>query len=140
MVKTVLVDTGPIVALIDRRDSYHNWAASILDSLDNPMVANTAVVVEVLFILKRLKIDAYRFFGFVEENIIKIVNPYPEKSVYIHSLHSKYKDMPASFADICLVSMFEDDCTQQIFTIDSDFLIYRDSKGNPLNLISPHSS
>lgn len=138
--KTVLVDTGPIIALIDNRDSYHTWAASKIDTFENPMITNTAVVVEVLFILKRLNKNANRFFGFVNEGIIKVKNPYPNNAELIHSMYSKYADLPASFADICLLSMIKQSKETKLFTIDSDFLIYHDSKGKPLNLISPYSS
>lgn len=104
------------------------------------MITNTAVVVEVLFILKRLNKNAKNFFGFVEEGIINVRNPYPDNSDLIHSMYSKYSDLPASFADVSLLSMIPPGKGTHIFTVDSDFLIYRDAKGNPLNLISPFKS
>jgi len=50
----------------------------------------------------------------------------------------KYNDQQTSLADISLLVLYNESKDTSIFTTDSDFLIYRDSNGKPLNLISPY--
>lgn len=138
MAKTVFVDTGPIFALIDSRDSLHNWVVSELNDLTDKLITNTAVVSEVLFLLKRQGISGKHFYNFVEESIIEVQNPYPSESKSIHHLMNKYEDLPASFADICLLEQYNKSENAQILSTDSDFLVYKDAKGKSLNLISPY--
>lgn len=138
MARTVFVDTGPIFALIDSRDSLHSWVVLELNDLTDKLITNTAVVSEVLFLLKRQGISGKHFYSFVEENIIEVQNPYPSESASIHNLMKKYEDLPASFADICLLEQYNNSVNAQILSTDSDFLVYKDSKGKSLNLISPY--
>lgn len=140
MGKTVLVDTGPIVALIDRRDAKHTWASVMMDTFDEPMVTCTAVISEAIFLLNHANNGVETLFSFIDEGILQVKNPYPDKKDSIHQQILKYQNISSSLADVCLAAMAEEYHTYKIFTIDSDFLIYRDSKGNPLNLISPYKS
>ncbi|SMO75914.1 type II toxin-antitoxin system VapC family toxin [Gracilimonas mengyeensis] len=140
MAKTVLVDTGPLVALIDRRDSRHAWASAKMDTFTSPMITCTAVIVEAAFLLKRTYNGLENLLSFIDEGIVEVQNPYPKKKETIHRSILKYQNISGSIADLCLVVMAEEFPSCEIFTIDSDFLIYKDSDGNPLPLISPYKS
>lgn len=48
-----------------------------------------------------------------------------------------YKNLPASFADSCLMYLSENGSDSHIFTLDTDFTIYRDKNGKPVKLILP---
>ena len=138
--KVVLVDTGPLVALIDRRDSKHAWASSMMDTFSAPMVTCTAVITEAVFLLNHTDHGAETLFSFIDEEIVQVENPYPSEKEIIHNLILKYQNISPSLADLCLVEMAEKRNSSNIFTIDSDFLIYRDSRGNTIDLISPYKS
>lgn len=140
MAKTVLVDTGPLVALIDRRDSNHTWASAKMDMFTSPMITCTAVITEAAFLLNKTYNGVENLLSFIDEGIVEVRNPYPQNKDAIHQFILKYQNISASLADLCLVVMTEQFHTYEIFTIDSDFLIYRDPDGNPLNLISPYKS
>lgn len=138
--KTVLVDTGPLVGLIDRHDSKHTWASAKMDTFTSPMVTCTSVINEALFLLNHSKNGVNTLFSFIDEGIVEVRNPYPEKKDIIHKLILKYHDITPSIADLCLVVMTDEFSSCEVFTIDSDFLIYRNSDGNPLDLISPYKN
>ncbi len=55
----------------------------------------------------------------------------------VSEIINKYSNLPASFADACLVQMAENKSRCQIFTLDHHFTIYRTSKGKSFSLISP---
>ncbi|MDR9415854.1 MAG: hypothetical protein RI564_06190 [Gracilimonas sp.] len=140
MAKTVLVDTGPIVALIDRRDSKHAWASAMMDTFDAPMVSCTAVITEAIFLLKHANNGVETLFSLIDEEIILVENPYPKYKTNIHNFILKYQNISSSLADLSLITMLENKKAAKIFTIDSDFLVYRDSKGKTIDLISPYKS
>lgn len=51
----VIVDTGVLIALIDRLDHYHNWVTEQLKQITPPLVTCEAVISESWFLLKRVK-------------------------------------------------------------------------------------
>lgn len=50
----LLIDTGPIVALLNRRDRYHAWVCEVLDTAEPPLSTCEAVISEACFLLSRL--------------------------------------------------------------------------------------
>ena len=55
MARHVLVDAGPIVALLDRRDSHHQWAKGEVAKLHDPLLTCEAVLSEAFFLLSRVR-------------------------------------------------------------------------------------
>lgn len=80
----ILVDTGPIVALIVRRDRYHQWATSVLDDISGPLLTNTAVLTESFHLLRKTDKGADVLIQMIEEGFIKVENPYSTYLQYIH--------------------------------------------------------
>ncbi|MEX2364471.1 MAG: hypothetical protein WD597_12655, partial [Balneolaceae bacterium] len=78
--------------------------------------------------------------GMIKDGLLKISSVMMDSADVIFSLMLKYHDVHTSLADICLLCMYNNSSNNTIITTDSDFLIYRDSKGKPLNLISPYKS
>lgn len=138
MVKIAFLDTGPLVALIDRRDYHHTWITSVFGNLDLPIVTNTAVLTEALFLLQRVNRGEEGLMKMIINEWLAIDNVFLSQKGYIFDAMRKYKNVPCSFADANLLAMFENNKNSLIISTDSDFLIYRDSNGKPLNLISPY--
>ena len=59
------------------------------------------------------------------------------KMAALRALHRKYRDRPISLADACIVRMAEVFARHLVFTLDSDFSVYRKNGREPLNLIFP---
>jgi predicted nucleic acid-binding protein len=55
----------------------------------------------------------------------------------VEKLIKKYADVPMDFADACLVRMSELTGNATVFTLDSDFHIYRKNGKKKIDLIIP---
>ena len=54
----LLLDTGPLVALLNRRDRHHAWTTALLDSTGVPLATCEAVVSEACFLARRAGVHA----------------------------------------------------------------------------------
>lgn len=138
MATTTLVDSGPIVALINQRDCFHAWCVSRLETLTDPLLTCDAVLSEAFYLLKRHTSDGpRRLTEMIHREIL--VSDFALKSVAprVMDLLKKYQDLPTSFADACLVAMAERHDDAKIWTLDSDFRIYRKHDRRVIPLIIP---
>ena len=132
-----LADTGPIVALVNRADRFHGWAIAQTKVLPGPLHTCEPVLTEALFILSSSEVAVGRLFDLLEAGVVRVdVEMHPHLA-RIRALMSKYHDVPMSFTDACLVVLAELS-SESIFTLDSDFRIYRKHGNEPLTLIIPN--
>jgi uncharacterized protein len=135
----IFLDTGPLVAIVNRRDHYHHWATDQLAELEvDALISNSAVITEAYHLLNKINNGAGGLINLLEQEFILIQDPYPEERHFIHEQLRNYRNIRTSFADICLIAMANKEKGSSIFTIDSDFNIYRDSNGKPFKLITPY--
>ena len=138
MEKTILIDSGPIVSLINQRDTHHTWCLSQFEIFTNPLRTCDAVVSEAFFLLKRHTSDgASRFAEMIRRGIIVSDFKLQPLASRVMDLMKKYQDLPTSFADVCLVAMAERYADVKIWTLDSDFRIYRSKDRRVIPLILP---
>lgn len=140
MAKTVYIDTGPIIAILDKRDEHHLWTTDKISQIEVDLVTTSIIVAEAFYILRKLPKGIEWLFQTIEEGFIKVEESYPNNMEFIHEMVLKYSDLKASMGDISLLSIIKNPKRSQIITLDYDFHVYRDRKGNPLNLISPYNS
>jgi hypothetical protein len=76
-------------------------------------------------------------FGYLQSGIISIPFSFANEYAAVETLMRKYSDVPMSFADACLVRMSEHYRDSCIFTLDSDFLVYRKNGNELVSLIYP---
>ncbi len=138
MVKTVFLDTGPLVALLRERDQFHQWVKVELSRENFRFITCEAVLTETLFITKNAFPVVNAISSMIKQNLIEIRSAIISDENKVFELLNKYNDQQTSLADISLLVLYNESIDSSIFTTDSDFLIYRDSNGNPLNLISPY--
>jgi len=138
MARRVLADSGPLVALLDRRDLHHAWARRELANLTDSLVTCEAVLSEVFFLLSRIRNGTSTLISFLRDGFVVADSnfSYSEQASEILRHLARYSAVPMSFADACLVRMCEID-DSIIFTTDRDFLIYRRHRRQPIALISP---
>ena len=132
-----IVDTGPLVAFLDRSERHHGWVASRIDELDAPLVACEPVLAEAMFLLSRVGKAQDALLGLLENGALRIGLQVGEHVAALRALHRKYRDVPMSLADACIVRMAELYERHMILTLDSDFSIYRKHGRMPLSLICP---
>lgn len=138
MGKTAFLDTGPLVSFIDKREYHHTWIKSVFSEMDISLKTNTAVITEAFFLLKRSNRGEEGLMKMINSGFLEIQDPFFLNQRFVLDVMNKYNDVPCAFADANLLAMFENDKKSVIISTDSDFLIYRDSQGKKLNLISPY--
>jgi predicted nucleic acid-binding protein len=136
----VVVDTGPLVALLDKREQYHVWATEQVERLAPPMLVCEPVLVEATFLLSRLPDAQAALFGMLNNGTLRLAFHLDEHINEVLSLLNKYRDRPMSLADACLVRMAELFERYSIFTLDSDFTVYRRHGRELLKLICPEKT
>ena len=137
MRQRVILDTGPLVALLAARDRRHDWTLLQLAEIEPPLLTCEAVISETCFLLQRSGADpewVLRQFG-----IGLLTIPFTLLSEFdaVGALMRKYADVPMSLADACLVVMAQSFPESSIMTFDSDFRIYRKNKRSRIPLILP---
>lgn len=137
MASNILVDSGPLVAFLASSEKYHRWVLEQLSELKGTLITTESVLSEVVFLMKSNPLALRAIQQMIEQNLLIIA---PTLSQFPHECFNvllKYTDLPASVADISLVAMYETSNNSIIFTLDSDFLIYKNKSGEPLKLIAP---
>ena len=121
----LLVDTGPLVALLNRRDRHHGWVREILDTLEPPVYTCEAVISEACFLLSRLAGGQDALLELLTNHVIEVDFQMSNELAAVRRLMRKFATVPMALADACLVRMSELDRSSVILTLDSDFRVYR---------------
>lgn len=137
MRQRVLLDTGPLVAAIDRRDRFHDWVAAELTTIASPLLTCEAVLSEALFLLRNVYGGQEALISLVNTGAIHIPFHLNEEFTRIGELLTRYQSVPMSLADACLVRMFEEYSGSSVLTMDSDFIIYRKNRNEIIPVIMP---
>jgi predicted nucleic acid-binding protein len=133
-----LIDTGPLVALIDARDARHRSAARALRDEPGRVVTTWAVITEALYLLGRGHDPWYGQQPLVERiglGGILVDDFTADLGTRTLALMQTYANVPMSLADASLVALAEQRRDLRIVTFDSDFRVYRTVEGQPLVLV-----
>lgn len=137
MKSTVLVDTGPLIALFNRNDKYHMWSLRYFRELKPPLITCDAVLAEALYILRSNPAAVPFIMGLVEKDVIVSSFSISNNAFAVRKLMTKYQDTPMDFADACVVRMTELIGECRVWTVDSDFKVYRRNGRGIIPLIFP---
>lgn len=120
-----LIDSGPLYALFDRGDSYHEQAKQVLKNFRGQLISNVAVLQEVHFLLAFHPPSQLAFLEWMHSGPI-ILEPITKDDLgRLAQLMRKYADVPMDLADGALVIQAERLELHRIITVDSDFQVYR---------------
>jgi uncharacterized protein len=136
-VKRLLIDTGPLVALLNRRDRYHTWARRTFDAVEPPIFTCEAVLSEVCFLLGGAPGGPDAVLGLVDAGVIKVDFRLDQEAAALSALMKKFADVPMSLADACLVRMTEIEVQSTVVTLDSDFRVYRRNRRQAVPTLMP---
>lgn len=137
MRQQVLLDTGPLVASLDRRDYFHSWVTTELTTIEPPLLTCEAVISEACFLLRNVYPGQEAVISLINARIIQIPFRLDEEASYISELLTRYQSVPMSLADACLVRMAEQYMGSNLLTLDSDFRIYRKNRSQIIPVIMP---
>lgn len=131
----VLLDTGCIVALLDRSEQHHEQCVERVSSLDSPLVTCEAVIAESCYLLRGLKGASGAILENVDRGVFLIPYRLSGNAGRVGQLLKKYASVPMDLADACLVEMATQLQTGRVLTLDSDFRLYRWGKNRSFELL-----
>jgi uncharacterized protein len=132
-----LIDTGAIVAILDRDDSWHAACVQALESLRFPLLTTEAVLTEAFHLIGSNAYNVQQLWAFVLSGALTLKVLPDFDLLELRSLMTKYKDRPMDFADATLVHAANCESLSVVLTIDhDDFETYR-LKGNKKFTIQP---
>ncbi|MCI2430371.1 PIN domain-containing protein [Candidatus Acetothermia bacterium] len=137
MTSRVILDTGPLVAFLNKRDRYHRWAAEQLAQLEPPLYTCEGVISEACFLLATYASGSETVLELVHRELVKISFRLEDEVMAIKKLLARYEDIGVSLTDACLVRMAELDERGVVLTLDSDFRVYRKHERHVIPTIMP---
>jgi uncharacterized protein len=133
----VVVDTGPIVAWLDADAPNHAWARAQFARLRPPLLTCEAVLTEAGFLLARAGAGFAAVSALVERGVLTIAPLFDAEAAAITALMRRYKNVPMSLTDACLVRLIEQTPNATLMTLDSDFRVYRQKGRRLIALLTP---
>jgi len=132
----VLLDAGPLVALLSKDDANHDRARQLFASCLPPFRCCEAVVAEACFLMRKLHADGpAEVVALGRKGVYSIAISLEEHWESVQRLLTKYSDLRISLADACLIRCAEVHQEARIFTFDSDFSVYRWARNREFELL-----
>jgi predicted nucleic acid-binding protein len=125
------------VALLDRDERHHPWAVRRLRTLPLPWVTCEAVLTESWHLLRARPDIQDRVLDCVADGVLTVSFSLHGELNAIRVLRGRFRDVPMSLADACLVRLSELLPHASVLTLDSDFHVYRRNGSEPIPLIHP---
>jgi predicted nucleic acid-binding protein len=122
---TILVDTGPLAALLNPADRWHQWTVEQFRDYSTPLLTCESVVSEAAFILRRYPNGCDALLGLFRQGVVQVAFDFQAELHAVERLVRRYTSVPMSIADACLTRMSELYGTATICSLDADFRIYR---------------
>jgi predicted nucleic acid-binding protein len=122
----ILVDAGPLVALVDADDQFHKKCVAALKVVREPLVTVWPPVTEAMYLLSDLPKAQDALWEMVARGVLQLLPLDLADVSRIRELMGKYADRPMDLADAALVRVAEREGIRKIFTVDrEDFSVYR---------------
>jgi uncharacterized protein len=137
VIRNVLLDTGPLIALINRADLHHGWVAAQFDQIVPPLLTCEAVITEACFLAPRTGRPAEESLVLLERGVLRLAFDLDDNFGQVSSLMKRYASVPMALADACLVRMTELVGDGTVMTLDSDFCVYRRHRRQRIPILMP---
>ncbi|HAH06992.1 MAG TPA: hypothetical protein DCM05_10790 [Elusimicrobia bacterium] len=135
--KAVLVDAGPIVALLDRSDRHHEACRKALADIRAPLATVWPAVTEAAYLLSSVSPRAQTpLFEMLESGALELLPLGAADIPRMRELMEKYRDLPMDLADAALVRAAEREGLTSVLTTDQrDFSLYRPTHTRAFHLL-----
>lgn len=137
VVKTWMVDTGPLVAYLDLADPYHAEVAACLDEFGGALATTGAVITEAMHLLGARRDGPATLAELVKASGMRVYDLcQPPELLEAAALMEKYAETPMDFADATLVLLGEGLKALDILTLDRrGFSTYRTRQRRGFRLV-----
>ncbi len=130
--QSTLVDAGPLIALFDKSDGYHERAVSFLKGGQGSLITTWPVITEVSHMLDFSIKTQINFLKWINRGGLQIFELEFYHLIRIIELSEKFTDVPMDLADASLIVASEANDITNIASVDSDFYVYRDIRNKYL--------
>lgn len=132
-----LCDTGPLIALLDRKQARHADCRRALPSLSVPLVTTWPCFAEAMYLLGRnLGYPAQdALWQYIADELLAIHWQSEQEGLRMRALMAAYRDAPMDLADASVVVAAETLGLRQVFTLDCHFYAYRLADGAAFEVV-----
>ena len=132
----ILVDAGPLIALLNKSDQDHGICVDVLQRLQEPLLTTWMPITEAMYLLN-FSVDAQAaLLAMIERGMLEVLPLETDDLPSIRKLMRRYADLPMDFADATLVQVAQRYNIEQIFTLDRrEFAVYRLRRGKAFTVI-----
>jgi predicted nucleic acid-binding protein len=134
-VKPVLLDTGVIVALLDRSERLHNACAQAIREIEAPLITCEAAIAESCYLLRNLAGASEAVVENVAAGTFQVPFQLSSEAAGIKQVLRKYRDRQIDLADACLIHLAGEFGTGDILTLDGDFAVYRWARNKTFRIL-----
>jgi predicted nucleic acid-binding protein len=132
----ILVDAGPLVALVDGDDQYHTRCVAALKDFREQMATVWPALTEAMYLLADQPRAQDALWEMLQRGALQLLPLDVADAPRIRELMRKYSNRPMDLADAALVRVAEREGLRKIFTVDRrDFSVYRLHGRTRLSLI-----
>lgn len=122
----ILIDAGPLVALISSGDRHHRTCRQTLETLEEPLGTVWPALTEAMYLLRSSGAAQQALWEMLERGTVTLLPLALDDVPRMRVLMGKYRDLPMDLADAALVRIAEREKIRRVFTLDRrDFTLYR---------------
>ena len=133
--KPILLDTGCIVALLDRSERRHRHCVRVVHEVRGSLVTCEAVIAESCYLLREIEGAPDAVLENVERGVFQVPFRLDHAVGPVRALLAKYRNVPMDLADASLVAAAETLEEHRIFTLDRHFYAYRISAAGTFEVV-----
>jgi uncharacterized protein len=132
----VLVDAGPLVAILSKRDQYHRVCISAAVNVRGPFYTSWPVIAEAAYLLRSRAEKIDKLLTRIRDGKLRLLQLDASDVDGISAILSQYADQDFDFADATLMYLAERERIETVFTVDyRHFSLFRTSQGKSLSLV-----
>ena len=134
--RRVLVDTGPLVAILSSADEHHERCVETLQNLPGPLFSCWPVITEAAWLLRAHARAVQQLLRSIHSGFLELLPLSGLESKGIADIMKKYESIRPQLADAALVYLARRDEIDTIFTLDRrDFSVYRSARERPFRIL-----
>jgi uncharacterized protein len=134
--RLVLVDAGPLAALLHRGDQYHAVCVEQAKILPRPFLTSWAVLAEAAWLVRSFPRGLADLLTLVENGLVEPLELDSQAARWMRAFSQKYEDLSPQLADLTLCYLAERESISTVFTTDRrDFRVFRLESGRSLALL-----
>ena len=132
----VLVDTGPLVAILSPRDEYHEACVATLRNLSGPLFSCWPVITEAAWLLRKWPRAVQQLLRNIDGELFELLPLAGSEGNEVSALMKRYEEIRPQLADASLIYLANREQIDTIFTLDRrDFSIYRSGRRRPFRIL-----